>query len=108
MPDGVDDPSTPGKLAQRSFCAQVVRTGDSIDPTTRTLLTEVDVPNASGTFLPGACAEVHFDVKVTGQRLSLPVNALLIRLDGTRRVRQSAAQDAPGTATPRTALPSKP
>jgi len=71
------------ELAQRSFCGQVVRTANSIDPNTRTLLTEVDVPNASGTLLPGSYAEVHFDVKVTGQRLSLPVNALLFRPDGT-------------------------
>jgi RND family efflux transporter MFP subunit len=71
------------ELAERSFCGQVVRTANSIDPTTRTLLTEVDVPNASGTLLPGAYAEVHFDVKVTGQRLSLPINALLFRPDGT-------------------------
>jgi multidrug efflux pump subunit AcrA (membrane-fusion protein) len=43
----------------------------------------VDIPNASGTLLPGAYAEVHFDVKVTGQRFSLPINALLFRPDGT-------------------------
>jgi len=71
------------ELAQRSFCGQVVRTANAIDPNTRTLLTEVDVPNASGTLLPGAYAEVHFDVKLSGQRLSLPINALLFRPDGT-------------------------
>jgi RND family efflux transporter MFP subunit len=71
------------ELAQRSFCGQVVRTANSIDPSTRTLLTEVDVPNGSGTLLPGAYGEVHFDVKVTGQRVSLPINALLFRPDGT-------------------------
>jgi RND family efflux transporter MFP subunit len=71
------------ELAQKSFCGQVVRTANSIDPNTRTLLTEVDVRNASGTLLPGSYAEVHFDVKVTGQRLSLPINALLFRPDGT-------------------------
>jgi RND family efflux transporter MFP subunit len=71
------------ELAQRNFCGQVVRTANSIDPTSRTLLTEVDVPNPSGTLLPGAYAEVHFDVKFTGQRLSLPINALLFRPDGT-------------------------
>jgi RND family efflux transporter MFP subunit len=71
------------ELAQRIFCGQVVRTANSIDPNTRTLLTEVDVPNPSGTLLPGAYAEVHFDVKVTGQRVSLPINALLFRPDGT-------------------------
>jgi RND family efflux transporter MFP subunit len=71
------------ELAQRNFCGQVVRTANSIDPNSRTLLTEVDVPNPSGTLLPGAYAEVHFDVKFTGQRLSLPINALLFRPDGT-------------------------
>ena len=71
------------ELAQQSFCGKVVRTANSIDPNTRTLLTEVDVPNPSGTLLPGSYAEVHFDVKVSGQRLSLPVNALLFRPDGT-------------------------
>jgi RND family efflux transporter MFP subunit len=71
------------ELAQRNFCGQVVRTANSIDPNSRTLLTEVDVPNGSGTLLPGAYAEVHFDVKVIGQRLSLPINALLFRPDGT-------------------------
>ena len=70
-------------MAARSFCGQVVRTANSIDPNTRTLLTEVDVPNGSGTLLPGSYAEVHFDVKVTGQRVSLPINALLFRPDGT-------------------------
>jgi RND family efflux transporter MFP subunit len=71
------------ELAQRNFCGQVVRTANSIDPNTRTLLTEVDVPNPSGTLLPGSYAQVHFDVKLTGQRLSLPINALLFRPDGT-------------------------
>jgi RND family efflux transporter MFP subunit len=71
------------ELTDRSFCGQVGRTANSIDPNTRTLLTEVDVPNPSGTLLPGAYAEVHFDVKVTGQRLSLPINAILFRPDGT-------------------------
>jgi multidrug efflux system membrane fusion protein len=71
------------ELAQRSFCGQVVRTANSIDPNTRTLLTEVDVPNPGGTLLPGAYAEVHFDVKLTGTHLSLPINALLFRPEGT-------------------------
>jgi RND family efflux transporter MFP subunit len=71
------------ELAQRNFCGQVARTANSIDPNTRSLLTEVDVPNGSGTLLPGAYAEVHFDIKVAGQRVSLPINALLFRPDGT-------------------------
>ena len=71
------------EMTDRKFCGQVVRTANSIDPNTRTLLTEVDVPNPSGALLPGSYAEVHFNVKITGQRLSLPVNALLFRPEGT-------------------------
>jgi RND family efflux transporter MFP subunit len=71
------------ELAARTFCGQVVRTANSIDPNTRTLLTEVDVPNPTGALLPGAYAEVHFDVKLTGTHLSLPINALLFRPEGT-------------------------
>jgi RND family efflux transporter MFP subunit len=68
---------------ERKFCGQVARTANSIDPDTRTLLTEVDVPNPSGTLLPGAYAQVHFDAKLSGQRLSLPINVLLFRPEGT-------------------------
>lgn len=71
------------ELAARTFCGQVVRTANAIDPGTRTLLTEVDVPNPTGALLPGAYAEVHFDVKLTGTHLSLPINALLFRPEGT-------------------------
>jgi RND family efflux transporter MFP subunit len=69
----------PGK----SFCGQVARTANAVDPTSRTLLTEVDVPNPSGTLLQGEYAEVHFDVQLTGNRLSVPINALLFRPEGT-------------------------
>jgi RND family efflux transporter MFP subunit len=67
----------------KKFCGRVARTADSIDPATRTLRTEVDVPNPTATLLPGAYAEVHFDVKVSGNLLSLPVTALLFRPEGT-------------------------
>ncbi|MGH9647943.1 MAG: efflux RND transporter periplasmic adaptor subunit [Bryobacteraceae bacterium] len=71
------------EMTGRSFCGHVVRTANAIDPSTRTLLTEVDVPNPSGALLPGAYAQVHFDVRLSGQRLSLPINALLFRPEGT-------------------------
>jgi RND family efflux transporter MFP subunit len=67
----------------RNFCGQVVRTSDSIDPNTRTLLTEVDVPNPVGTLMQGEYAQVRFDAKLSGQRLILPINALLFRPEGT-------------------------
>jgi RND family efflux transporter MFP subunit len=70
----------------QKFYGQVTRTADSIDLNTRTLLTEVDVPNKSGQLLPGGFAQVHLAVKVQGQRLEVPVNALLFRSEGLRAV----------------------
>lgn len=71
------------EMPGKNFCGAVARTADSIDLATRTLNTEVDVPNHSGELLPGAYAEVHFALHVTGQRLSLPINTLLFRPEGT-------------------------
>ncbi|HEY2352592.1 MAG TPA: efflux RND transporter periplasmic adaptor subunit [Candidatus Acidoferrum sp.] len=70
----------------QKFYGQVARTADSIDLNTRTLLTEVDVPNKSGQLLPGGYAQVHLEVKVTATRLEVPVNALLFRSEGLRAV----------------------
>jgi RND family efflux transporter MFP subunit len=64
------------------FGGTVVRTANAIDQNTRTLLTEVDVPNKAGHLLPGAYAQVHFDVPVNGMRLSVPSSAMLFRSEG--------------------------
>jgi RND family efflux transporter MFP subunit len=71
------------EMTGRTFCGTVVRTANAIDPATRTLLTEVDVPNPAGALLPGAYAQVHFDVHISGHNLSLPINSLLFRPEGT-------------------------
>src|SRR6266480_3380276 len=70
----------------QEFEGKVVRTAESIDPGTRTLLTEVDVPNHNGALLPGGYAQAHLQVKVSGARLVVPVNALLFRSEGLRAV----------------------
>src|SRR5215468_9072158 len=70
----------------RKFQGQVVRTAEAIDPGTRTLLTEVDVPNKSSELLPGGYAQVHLNVQIGGTRVQVPVNALLFRSEGLRAV----------------------
>jgi len=70
----------------QKFLGKVVRTAESIDPGTRTLLTEVDVPNHTAALLPGGYSQAHLQVKVTGARLAVPVNALLFRSEGLRAV----------------------
>ena len=71
-------PEFPGK----TFKGKLVRTADSIDPATRTLLVEVDVDNANGQLLPGAYTEVHLKVPTGVPSLILPVTALIFRAQG--------------------------
>lgn len=71
-------------LVGQHFTGSVVRTADAIDPATRTLNTEVDVPNPRGQLLPGSYAQVHLALKEQVQRLTVPSNALLFRAEGPR------------------------
>lgn len=70
----------PGK----KFEGKLVRTADAIDPNTRTLLVEVDVPNPAGTLLSGAYAELHLKLPTTVSTYILPVNTFLFRQEGLR------------------------
>jgi RND family efflux transporter MFP subunit len=75
------------ELAAQKFEGKVMRTANAIDPATRTLLTEVDVPNADGRLLPGSYGQVHFDVAnytPDARKVTVPVNALLFRSEGPR------------------------
>lgn len=66
------------------FSARIARTAEAIDPSTRTLLTEVDVPNKDGRLLPGSFGEVHFAVGSNVDKVTIPVNAMLFRSEGPR------------------------
>lgn len=74
------------QYAGQKFQGKVVRTAEAIDTATRTLLTEVDVPNHNGSLLPGGYAQVHLQLKINASRLAVPVNALLFRSEGLRAV----------------------
>jgi RND family efflux transporter MFP subunit len=66
----------------RHFPATVVTTSSAIDPTSRTLLTELQVPNRSNELWPGAYTVVHFHLTSTGKSLLIPANTLLFRAEG--------------------------
>ncbi|MBL6749484.1 MAG: efflux RND transporter periplasmic adaptor subunit [Nevskia sp.] len=66
----------------RRFHSQVARTADAIDPTTRTLLTQLEFDNAGGELYPGAFSEVHFKIPTRDDTVRLPANALLFRSAG--------------------------
>lgn len=66
----------------RKFQGKIVRTSKAIDPTSRTLLVEVDVDNRNGDLVPGAYAQVHFKLENAQPSLIIPVPALIFRSEG--------------------------
>jgi membrane fusion protein, multidrug efflux system len=68
----------------QKFLATVARTAEAIDPSTRTLYTEVDVPNKDGRLLPGSFGEVHFAVGSGVNKVTIPVNTMLFRAEGAQ------------------------
>ncbi len=65
-----------------TFTGKVVRTSKAIDPSSRTLLVEIDVENRDGKLLPGAYAEVHMNVHDAVTPMIVPVSALIFRAEG--------------------------
>ena len=70
------------QFPNRTFRAHVTNTAEVVDPTSRSLLTELQIPNESGELLPGAYAEVTFKFKDDSRFLTIPENTLLFRREG--------------------------
>lgn len=75
-------PEYPG----RNFTGTLINTASSIDLSTRTLLSQFEVPNPSGELLSGAFAEMHLNLPGDHPSFFLPVNTLLFRSEGLRVV----------------------
>ena len=71
-------------LPGRSFIGTIARTANSLDPTSRTLLVEVQVPNPGGELMPGMYAQVDFSNSRANAPLVIPAETLMIRADGTQ------------------------
>jgi RND family efflux transporter MFP subunit len=65
----------------RKFPGKVVRTSEAINGITRTLLTEIDLPNPDNTLLSGSYAEVHLRVPAQSPTFLIPANTLIFRTD---------------------------
>ncbi|HVS36198.1 MAG TPA: efflux RND transporter periplasmic adaptor subunit [Gemmataceae bacterium] len=66
----------------RKYSGRVTRTANSLDPNTRTLLTEVDVPNPDGALLPGMYLQVNFNFPRLAPTVMVPSAAITFRADG--------------------------
>ena len=69
-------------LPGQFFSGRVTRTDQAINPQSRTLLVEVDVPNPGGKLMPGAYAQVHFALASTVRPLLVPSGSILFQAAG--------------------------
>jgi RND family efflux transporter MFP subunit len=72
-----------GQLMQ-PVTGTVTRTASALDPGTRTLLTQVDIPNPSLRLLPGMFVYVSFKIGPSGTRWRIPSTAVIFNAQGTR------------------------
>jgi len=79
---GTEADLTLNELPGRKFPAHVTSTAGAIDPASRTLLTELEVPNDTGELLPGSYAQISFRLKGDTGAVLIPSNALLFRSEG--------------------------
>ena len=76
----------------RKFVGKVTRTTNSLDPNSRTLLVEVQVPNRDGKLLPGMYAQVHFRSHRDAPPLLIPGDTLMA---GAAGLQVAVLLDAP-------------
>ena len=70
----------------RRFEGKVVRTAGSVEPTTRTLRTEVHLPNAGGELMSGLYAQVRLPVRDPRRPLRIPAASLVVGAAGPQVV----------------------
>lgn len=72
------------ELTGRVFEGKVARTAGALDPATRTLNTEIRLPNEDGKLLAGMYAEVALNLSAPRQVYEIPATALLTDAQGLR------------------------
>jgi RND family efflux transporter MFP subunit len=68
----------------RTYEAKVTRTAGAVDPTTRTLQVELQVPNPKGDLFSGSYASVRFTEEPVHNALTIADNAVIFQAAGTQ------------------------
>jgi RND family efflux transporter MFP subunit len=72
------------ELPDREFPGRVTRIANALQPGTRTLLTEVDIPNPDGALAPGIYCTVELHIPRKTPSVSVPAEAIIFNSDGTQ------------------------
>jgi len=70
------------ELPGRSFPGKVTRIANALQPDTRTLLTEIDVPNPDGALPPGSYCTVELHIPRKVRSFIVPADAIVFDSDG--------------------------
>jgi RND family efflux transporter MFP subunit len=79
---GIDAVVRVPEIPDRTFPGRVARIANALDPATRTLMTEIDVPNADGELSPGTYCTVELKVPRRTPSLIVPAGAIVFDRDG--------------------------
>ena len=77
--DGLDVEVTIWQYPEKKFHGTINRNTQSLNPRTRTLLTQVNIDNSAGELVPGLYAQVKFEFQPQKKTFTIPVGALVIR-----------------------------
>src|SRR6266699_3636607 len=105
---GVDAVIRVPAMPSLTFHGKVTRIADALQPGTRTLLTEVDIPNPDGALQPGVYCTVELRIPRQSPALIVPASAIIFNQngmqvavveDGVARVRKAVGSaNAPSSA----------
>jgi RND family efflux transporter MFP subunit len=70
------------ELTNRGFPGKVTRIADALDPNTRTLLTEIDVPNPDGALSSGVYCTVELHIPQKAPSVIVPADAIVFDAAG--------------------------
>ena len=79
---GVDAIARVPELPDREFPGKVTRIADAQQSDTRTLLTEIDLPNPDGALRSGLYCTVEFKIPHTSRSLVVPADAIIFNRNG--------------------------
>lgn len=91
----VGDPATVSfdALPGQSFTSTLARAAGSLDPSTRTMQVEIDLPNPDGRILPGLYGRTAITLESRDRVLALPASAVRFTEDGNAYVYVISADD---------------
>jgi RND family efflux transporter MFP subunit len=81
---GIDATIRVPAMPNLTFDGKVTRIADALQPGTRTLLTEVDIPNPDGAFQPGVYCTVELKIPRQSPALIVPASAVIFNQNGTQ------------------------